>query len=643
MMRAFVLALLLGTAACGNTSGTPAEMIARGEKALGEGQPRTARIEFLNAIKAEPDNARLRLLQARAYLALGDGVAAEAELRRARQLGTAGGETHHLMAHALQLQGKHPEALAEARQAPAAHAAYAARIAGRVEGLTGNIAGASEAFDRAVKLAPQDPDLWLDIARFRRGIGNIGGAIEAADRTVKLRPADVEALTLRGELTRGQYGLAAALPWFDRALEVDADYLPARLERAATLGDMGRMRDMLAETRTVLAQAPNQPLAYYLQSMLAARARKFELARSLYQRTGGALDRQPAGMLLSSAIDFQTGNVEQATARLERLVTMQPANAKARRLLAAAHWKRGDAGATIETLRPVAERLDADSYSLALMGRALQKQGDSEAAATYLARAAQPRRRAATALLAPPLDDQQLAGLRRLVETKPDEVQGQVLLIGALLSRGLGDEALERARALQARHPGAPDAHVLVGDALGTRGNFAGAAQEYRKAANLQFNEPVAMRLIEALRRSNQGPAAARVLQLFLEQNPRNGPALLLAANGFMEAGKWPEAIRIYEGLRSRLGDRDAALLNNLAWAYGEQGRYDRALPLAEKAWGLDRNNPATTDTLGWLLFKSGKDRARGLTLIEQASRGAPTDAQIRAHLQVAKGGRGVT
>jgi tetratricopeptide (TPR) repeat protein len=217
-------------------------------------------------------------------------------------------------------------------------------------------------------------------------------------------------------------------------------------------------------------------------------------------------------------------------------------------------------------------------------------------------------------------------------------VQAQVLLIGALLSRGEGGEALERARALQAKHPGAADAHLLVGDALGVQGNHAGAAAEYRKAANLTFTEPVALRLIQALRRSNQGPAAAKVLQLFLEQNPRNVSAMTLAANGFMEIGKWPEAIRIYEGIRSRLGDRDAALLNNLAYAYGEQGQYDRAIPLAQKAWNLDKNNPATTDTLGWLLFKSGKDRARGLVLLEQAARGAPTDAQIRAHLNQAKG-----
>ena len=78
-------------------------------------------------------------------------------------------------------------------------------------------------------------------------------------------------------------------------------------------------------------------------------------------------------------------------------------------------------------------------------------------------------------------------------------------------------------------------------------------------------------------------------------------------------------------------------MLNNLAWAYSEKGDYDRALPLARRAFELDKRNPATADTLGWLLFKSGRSRAEGLTLLEQAARGAPTDAQVREHLSTAR------
>ncbi|MET1111836.1 MAG: hypothetical protein ABWX67_09965, partial [Allosphingosinicella sp.] len=117
--------LLLGAAACSNAGPESAgEAYRRGLEALAQGQPRTARIELLNAIKAEPDNKSFRLAQARTYLLLGDGGAAEAELKRANALGIPEAETGHLMAHALLLQGQAGRAAAEARKAGPAHAAY---------------------------------------------------------------------------------------------------------------------------------------------------------------------------------------------------------------------------------------------------------------------------------------------------------------------------------------------------------------------------------------------------------------------------------------------------------------------------------------------------------------------------------------
>lgn len=51
--------------------------------------------------------------------------------------------------------------------------------------------------------------------------------------------------------------------------------------------------------------------------------------------------------------------------------------------------------------------------------------------------------------------------------------------------------------------------------------------------------------------------------------------------------------------LRRHLDNNDPTILNNLAWAYAETGDFDRALPYALRAWALDRDNPATADTLG--------------------------------------------
>ena len=148
------------------------------------------------------------------------------------------------------------------------------------------------------------------------------------------------------------------------------------------------------------------------------------------------------------------------------------------------------------------------------------------------------------------------------------------------------------------------------------------------------------MRLIGALQRAGQGDEADDVLNLFVEQNPRSVPGLILVAARAMQAGDWPGAITVYESLRSRLGDNDATILNNLAWAYSEEGDLARAVPLARRAWSLDRDNPATADTLGWLLFKAGR-RAEGLALLERAARGAPSGAEVRRRLPRRGGGKG--
>jgi cellulose synthase operon protein C len=627
---AFALALCL--AACGGQAGTSYE---RGAAAFESGDIRTARVELLNALQQDPDNKAARILQARVQLALGDGAAAEGEIARARQSGASVEDTAHLLAEARLLQGDAEGALREAARAGRAHFAYAQRIIGRAAMATGDGTAAGAAFDRALAAAPNDSEVWTDLAGFRRANGDLAGAIQAADRAVAARPRNAEALILRGELTRGQYGLAAAIPWFSRALEVDPGNVDALLERAATYADMGHNRDMLGDARKVITLTGGHPRAFYLEALLAARARDFDLAKRLWTRTNGAFDETPAGILLVSAIDFQTGNEEQAARRLATLVEQQPANRRARRLLAAAQWRMNDPAAVVATLRPLADRPDADAYSLSLIGRALSRT-DPDRAALYLARAASPQPGALAAF--DPLDDGAYNAVQQAANQDPDDGPAQLRYAAALLARGQTGEALARARRLQAQSPGAPEVHMLVGDVLGAQGDFVAAAAMYRRAANLQFSEAVALRLIGALQRSNQREEAADVLSLFIQQNPSSVPGLILAAGGAMQDEDWPEAIRIYENLRTRLGDNDATVLNNLALAYSEAGDLATAVPLARRAWTLDRDNPATAQTLGWLLFKAGR-RVEGIALLQRAARGAPSNVVIRQRLGQARRG----
>lgn len=610
--RWLLLALLFLLPACSNLfSRSPQQNYETAVQAWEEGRVREARIALMNALQAEPGNKQARLLQALMFLETGDGIAAEAELARAREAGATPEETRHLFAHSRLLHGDPQAAIRIARAAAPAQRSHAERVIGLALLAMGDQKAAMAAFDRSIAADPKNSRTWLDVARFRRSLGDLGPALIAADKAVEANPRNGTALVLRGELTRTQFGLAAAVPWFDRALEVDSGNLQALLERASTFGDMGRMQAMLADTRAALALQPGHPLPYFLQATLAARGRDFGLARNLLGRTNRAFDNVPAGILLASVLSYEAGDYEDAERRLSRLARLQPGNVKARRLLAAARLRLDDAEGAIDAVRTLADRPDADSYTLTLVAAALERQGNAALAARYRERAARPQQSALAALL------------------WSDNSHPEVAAVGQLLAQGASDEALARARQLQQSWPGVAASHLLVGDVLAARGDHRGAADAYRSAANLSFTESAAVRLIGSLGRAGDARSADAVLHLFASQNPRNLSAQMMLAARALAGGQWQEAIARYEGLRARIGNGDASLMNNLAWAYAGAEDYDRALLYARRAWLLAPGNPATAETLGWALYRHG-DVAQGLLLLSTAARGRPADALLR-------------
>ncbi|MEM8695091.1 MAG: tetratricopeptide repeat protein [Pseudomonadota bacterium] len=618
----------------------PAGAFARAEAYAAGGNLSAARVEAMNAVDHAPDNEAAWRLLARMQLAQRDGGGAFRTIERARGAGVPDARTRHLMAEAMLLNGDIDDALAETENAVIAPEffAEAARVRGRAFQAQGRIAEAAEAFTMAIEDDPESAGLWIDVARFRLSTGEQAGAIDAIDEALAIDPADIDALIFKGRMVRDQYGLVASLAWFDRALDVDADHIGALLDRAATLGEIGRMTEMLETTRRVLALDAGNAQALYLQAVLAARARNFPLARRLVTLTEGALNGQPAMLLLEAGIDYQARNYEAAIRRLNRLLERQPANRNAVRLLGAAKFRADDMRGAIDALSPLADRPDADSYVLTLVGRAWEREGDLDRAAPYLQRAARSARNGLTPLGSPPEDAAALTLIERDAQQQGD-ARAEVELIRAYLALGRIGDALARAQALRDANLGAPDAHLIYGDALGAAGRFGDAAAAYASAANIRFSERAALGMYESLQRAGQPEEALRTLSLFRQQNPRNVSTALISAQLNLRAGRWTQAAAILEQLRRRLGDRDAALLANLAWARYETGDTDRALALARRAYLLLPMNASTSEIYGWIAADSGVDRALGVELLEKAQSLAPEDLQIAERLAAARAG----
>ena len=626
--RNLIVAALFATVAA-PLAAAAGSLVVQSERALASGNHSGARQLATKAAAEDGAPATAHLAAARAALAEGDGITAEAELNKARDAGYAMTRARQYLAHARLLQGDAKGALALARTTDAAGRVYGLRIQARSLAAMDDPATAQEVFAQATQVAPDDSMLWSDIARFRMGIGDQAGAIEAATRAVTLDGGNLDALLVRAQLVRAQYGLVAALPWYEGALKRDPYSYDVLIDYAATLGDAGRATDMLAATRRTLAVRPGDARGFYLLAVLAARAGKTELARAMLENAGDRLTGNPGALLLGATLDIDAGDHEQAAAKLRNLVAIQPMNIRARQLLGLSLLRLDAARDALDVLRPVALRGDADSYTLTLAARAFERIGDRVQAATLLDRAAQAARGASDAFAA----DKSVAVVAAAAGSDPaGEPSSAIPLIRSLIAAGDTVAALARAQALARANVNAPQAHLVLGDTLMLLGRPAEAAASFRRAAAIAFDEPTMLRLTEALERGGDGAAAADTLALFLSQNPRNVAALRLSAHWQIAGQEYDAAIDTLEGLRARMGSRDAALLAELAYAYRGAGAETTAASYAAAAYRLAPSNPAAADAYGWSLYGAG-DMDGALQLLQKAVGLAPEHAGLRWHI----------
>lgn len=222
-------------------------------------------------------------------------------------------------------------------------------------------------------------------------------------------------------------------------------------------------------------------------------------------------------------------------------------------------------------LRPLAQRGDADADALLLTARAFEATEDRTAAARFLDRAAGAR--AAPAAFA---SDQTLATLALGAATAPTDPTYAIGLIRGLVGSRDIAAAIAQARALVAASPGSPAATTTLGDALALAGRDAVPA--YARTADLRFDEPAMLRLVDAQARGGRRREAAATLAPYLQQNPQSVAGQRLLGHLQLQADEWSAAIETLEGVRARVGNRDVALLVDLAFAYAGDDEAEVAL-----------------------------------------------------------------
>jgi len=372
-----LLALSLMLGACSTDTSDP---MAQAQSAFADNGYRSARIYLMSALKDNGADPDANLLYGKTLLQLGDGVAAEAALKKLSGNKEHEAEVHGLMAHALLLRNMPQRALEMAQNADPKHAKLAYWIKAQALLQLEREDEAVTALADGLAAAPNDPELLALRGNYEIDQRNISEARRTAALALRHGPDNLDALLLSGQLALMRQDLPAAKVMFEKALKLYPDNITPLFSVAAVNADLGNQKQAKVDLKRILELAPGHPMALFLMAKIAFNDGDIDRAHELVQGAGEILNNVPGAILLRGEIAYLQGNHEQAIDWLRKFLTDRPGHVQGVTVLGHALTAAGDEAQAYALVKPAADRATATPQLLALAAKLGKLQNDPLAA-----------------------------------------------------------------------------------------------------------------------------------------------------------------------------------------------------------------------------------------------------------------------
>lgn len=429
-------------------------------------------------------------------------------------------------------------------------------------------------------------------------------ALKSIDLLEKKQPDNPIAQQLRGTAILGKGDLVAARKSFEEALVKNPAYFPA----AAALAnlDLSEKKPDEAKKRFEAVLAKD---ATNLQAMLAL--------AELQAKSGG--------------------KPEEVAALIDKAIAAHPAEATPRLALIGLYLGTKDAKKAVAAAQDALAVLPDRPEILDAAGRAQQAAEDfNQALATYgkLANlkpdSPQPYLRMAEIHVAAKNKEAALQSLRKALSVKADSLEAQRGIMMLELDAGRTTEALAVAKQVQKQRPKEAVGYVLEGDAHALKKSWGEAAEVFRTGIKQTGATELAVKLHAVLLAGGSAAEAEKFAESWINDHAKDMQFRLYLAESANGRKDYATASKHYRVLIDAQPN-NPAMLNNLAWTLG-QLKDPKAIDYAEKAYKLAPEQAAVMDTLGVMLVEKG-DAARGVELLQMASKQAPQNSMIRFNL----------
>jgi tetratricopeptide (TPR) repeat protein len=480
-------------------------------------------------------------------------------------------------------------------------------------------------FREALRLQPMDAVARRELADMEVSQGNVEVASLEYEALTELHPEEAAGYVALANLLVKGGQLEAPEALLDKAIEMDARRVDARLLRGDIRLRLGRYYGALQDARAAVASAPANAEACVLLVRATARSKGNAAGLEAAQKTISTVGATPQLLALRDGL---SGSGPEAD--------LGPPPALPRRQRADAQTGRGNLGAwtrehwpgrMAEARKAFEEALEKKDFAAA--EKEVDAAGRSYSGAPFapflagilsLARGemAQAEAQFSHAMALSPRLPQTLAALGRTWALK----RGPIYTAEQLQRVGTEDAGFSLARYMAAR------AFIEVRDPLRAEAVLrAGlklqpaSAVPYQQLTDYNFGLD---RAAEALEVSRQG----------LDRFPDDIGLQMMLAQIAEGTGQAPAAIATYEALLAKRPDLDFARykLANLLAAEPGDAAHVRFLAVLDDLRGDRPSDPSLLDALGWLTYKAN-DAAGARPLLEAAVKGAPEEPSLRYHL----------
>jgi putative PEP-CTERM system TPR-repeat lipoprotein len=541
-------------------------------------------------VSVEPDNLGARKLLGRTYIKLGQHEEAQAALKPGLE---EGGEDAELLA-----------------------------LVGLSQLQSGDMASGIEGLEKAVKTAPESMALRRNLARAYISAGETESAIkelnailraEQYDQAINVvldmfqkSPEDPAVLSLAGNVFAASNDRLEARKYFNRALHIKPDYVPATM--------------LLAR----LEELDGHPAK----------------AETLYKKLAEVNAEDVAPLMALARLSEAQNQTAEMLNWLEQARKRAPQNIKPLKILADYYLRKGQletAGLMVKEAIKIAPR---DNGLLVMQARWQMASGQSNKALSSLNALVT---RAPDSVFARTMLgetyfklDQQTDARKQLgivLEKQAYYLPALMLMTKLELQSGHYDQVLLYAGQIQKVQPDMYMGYELAGDALMAKKDHVAAKASYEQAWQRKQLAGLAIKLAEVSMRSSKFEEATKPLLTWLSDHPNDARVLQSLGTAYQAMKQDGKAAEAFEKVLKIQPDNVIAL-NNLAWLYSLVNN-PKALELAESAYRVNSNNNGILDTYGWILVQQGQVD-KGRRVLERVMKNLPGVPEVKYHYAVA-------